>query len=95
MTKASFVYIMSNHKGGTIYIGITNDLKKRVSEHKNKRYEGFTEKYNLNRLVYFEVHEDISFAIKREKDLKAWHRLWKQRLIEKFNPGWKDLFDEL
>jgi putative endonuclease len=93
--RLSFVYIMANHKGGTFYIGVTNNLIRRVYEHKNKITKGFTEKYNLTRLVYYEIHEDITYAIKREKNIKAWQRMWKVRLIENFNPKWEDLYYHL
>jgi putative endonuclease len=91
MKKNSYVYIMANHRGGTIYIGVTSNIEKRVYEHKNKLVEGFTKKYNLNMLVYLEVCENIEQAIEFEKRLKGWNRLWKIRLIEKENPDWIDL----
>ncbi|MBL0708395.1 MAG: GIY-YIG nuclease family protein [Sulfurimonas sp.] len=86
---------MSNKKDGTIYIGVTSDLIKRVYEHKNSFVDSFTKKYNLKQLVYFEVFEDIQEAIKREKQLKNWKREWKTELIDKVNLEWKDLYDEL
>ena len=85
-----FIYIMTN-KSKTLYIGVTNDLHRRVYEHKNKLIDGFTKKYNISKLVYFEVYTSIEDAIKREKQLKNWHRQWKINLIESSNKVWKDL----
>ena len=93
--KSGYVYILTNKKNGTLYIGVTSDLIKRIWEHKNKVVEGFTEKYNLDKLVYYEVFEDIENAILREKQLKKWHRDWKINQIEKTNPEWKDLYEEI
>jgi putative endonuclease len=90
-----YVYIMSSKKNGTLYIGVTSDLLKRVYEHKNNLVDGFTKKYGVHRLVYYEHTEDAESAIEREKSLKRWHRQWKIRLIEKQNPDWKDLYEEL
>lgn len=89
------VYILASKRNGTLYIGVTNDLVKRVYEHKNNLIEGFTKKYSVHGLVYYEQTEDINSAIQREKTLKKWNRAWKIGLIEKFNPGWKDLYNEL
>ncbi len=86
-----YVYILANQNNSTLYIGVTNDLKRRLYEHKNKLVEGFTEKYNVNKLVYFEETTDIKSAIQREKTLKKWKRVWKNALIEKKNPVYKDL----
>jgi putative endonuclease len=80
---------------GTLYIGVTNNLRRRVYEHKNGLIEGFTKKYNVNRLVYYEQTENIEGAIQREKRLKKWNRQWKIELIEQINPDWKDLFYDL
>jgi len=85
------VYILANKTNSTLYIGVTNDLKRRIYEHKNKLYEGFSAKYNVNKLVYFEECSDIKSAIQREKNLKKWKRAWKNELIEKTNPEYKDL----
>ncbi|AXT57771.1 GIY-YIG nuclease family protein [Aquimarina sp. AD1] len=85
------VYILSNKKNGTIYIGITNNIERRIFEHKNKLVEGFSKKYNLNILIYFEVFRNVNEAILREKRLKNWNRQWKINLIEKENPNWTDL----
>jgi putative endonuclease len=95
VSKQSFVYIITNNKGGTLYTGVTTNLKNRTYQHRNKELEGFTKKYNLTKLVYFEAHEDIEYAIKREKNIKSWNRIWKIRLIEKNNPGWIDLYETL
>ena len=92
--KNYYVYIMSN-KSKTIYIGVTNDLARRIYEHKNKMIDGFTKKYNLTMLIYFEVFNSVEDAIRREKQLKNWHRQWKINLIESINKDWKDLSDEL
>ncbi len=93
--KQYYVYMMSNKKRGTIYIGVTSDLIKRIWEHKNGASKGFTTKYNLKNLVYYEVHCDIRHAIKREKRLKLWLRQWKIELIEKENPHWHDLYEKI
>ena len=92
--KEYYVYIMSSDNKNTIYIGVTNDLERRVFEHKNKIIKGFTEKYNCVNLVYFEEHNQIVEAIYREKQLKKWNRDWKNQLIEKENPNWLDLSKE-
>ena len=93
--KMYFVYIMANQKNGTLYIGVTGDLLKRVYEHKHNMVKGFTKQYSLHRLVYYEATESIHSAIEREKQLKKWNRQWKIRLIEKMNPRWQDLYNEL
>jgi len=87
------VYIITN-KSGTLYTGITNDIKKRVYEHKNKLIPGFTEKYNISRLIYFETFGDVYSAISREKTIKGWLRKKKIELIQKTNPDWKDLAED-
>jgi putative endonuclease len=87
--------MLSNKKDGTIYIGITNNLERRYFEHKENHIKGFTEKYNLKKLVYFEYTENVNDAIAREKQLKNWHRQWKINLIEKDNPNWEDLYPKL
>jgi putative endonuclease len=87
-----YVYILASKIGGTLYIGVTNNLIRRVAEHKSKFLESFTEKYDVARLVYFEQFDDPENAIKREKRLKKWNRAWKVRLIEKNNPNWDDLY---
>ena len=93
--KNYYTYILSNKKNGTLYVGVTSDLVRRVYEHKNKIYTGFTEKYGLDKLVYYEVFDDVENAIKREKRLKAYLRQWKIDLIEKENPKWLDLYEQI
>ncbi|MFA5320224.1 MAG: GIY-YIG nuclease family protein [Candidatus Omnitrophota bacterium] len=93
--KKGFVYILTNVNNNVLYTGVTNDLIKRIFEHRNKTIEGFTRKYNIFKLVYFEVFEDILSAITREKQIKGWVRNKKIALIESFNPGWKDIYNEL
>jgi putative endonuclease len=93
--KQYYVYILASKKNGTLYIGVTNDIIRRTYEHRNGLIEGFTKKYNVKLLVYYEIHQDINEAIKREKALKKWLRKWKIELIEKSNPNWKDLYDEI
>lgn len=93
--KPGFVYILASRKNGTLYIGVTSDLIKRCYEHKTEKLDGFTRKYKIKRLVYFEKFDSISEAIKREKRLKKWNRQWKIELIEKMNPHWKDLYFEI
>jgi len=90
--RSFYVYILASHIGGTLYIGVTNDLIRRVGEHKLKLVEGFTEKYDVVKLVYFEQFDDPENAIRREKRLKKWNRAWKIRLIEEHNPNWDDLY---
>ncbi|WP_439365474.1 GIY-YIG nuclease family protein [Bradyrhizobium sp. DASA03005] len=87
-----YVYILASRIGGTLYIGVTNDLIRRVAQHKLKPIESFTEKYDVARLVYFEQFDDPENAIKREKRLKKWNRAWKVRLIEQHNSNWDDLY---
>ena len=87
----SYVYILASKKNGTLYIGVTSDLIKRVYEHRIHLVEGFTKKHKVHLLVYFEQFEDIMLAIKREKQMKAWRRDWKLELIEENNPRWEDL----
>lgn len=95
MDKQYFVYILTNKKYGTLYIGVTNDLKRRIYEHKMKLVEGFTKTYNLDKLVYFETTNSVESAIEREKQMKEWKRDWKINKIERDNPGWKDLYPSL
>jgi putative endonuclease len=90
-----YVYILASKENGTLYIGITNNLTRRVYEHRNDLIEGFTKKYGVHRLVYYETHEDVRVAIAREKQMKKWYRAWKIRLIEESNPEWRDLYYEL
>ena len=93
--KQPAVYIMSNRRNGTLYLGVTSDLVKRVWEHKNNAVEGFTEQYAVHHLVYFELHQDMMSAISREKQLKKWKRVWKLQLIEDTNPEWNDLYQSI
>ena len=86
-----YVYLITNKKDGVLYIGVTNNLERRMFEHKNKLVEGFSKRYNLTRLVYFETYPQITNAILREKRLKKWKRNWKINLINKENPNWNDL----
>ena len=92
--KKNGTYIMTNKKNGTLYIGITNNLARRAYEHREKLVEGFTQKYNLVRLVYYEEHASAEDAIRREKNMKEWNRAWKIELIEQMNPDWRDLYDD-
>jgi len=90
-----YVYILASKRNGTLYIGITNNLKRRIWEHKSNVVEGFTKKYCVHTLVYFEETSDVNSALSREKSLKKWNRNWKLKLIEKENPEWKDLYNDL
>jgi putative endonuclease len=89
--KTYYVYILASKRNGTLYTGVTSNLMKRIYEHKNKLIDGFTKKYNVDKLVYYEKTNDIKLAIIREKQLKKWNRKWKLELIEKMNPYWDDL----
>ena len=91
----AYVYILASRKNGTLYIGVTSDLVKRIWEHKSDVVDGFTKRYRVHDLVWFEAHESMLEAIKREKALKEWQRSWKIELIEKSNPGWRDLYREI
>lgn len=93
--KSYFVYILASKKNGTLYIGVTNDLIKRVWQHKNDFIDGFTKQYSIHQLVYFEETSDVLSAIAREKQLKNWHREWKINWINQHNPEWKDLYPGL
>lgn len=93
--KVYCVYLLTNWNDEVMYRGVTSNLKKRVSEHREKLVKGFTEKYNVKKLVYFEQTGDIYSALRREKQLKNWKREWKNELVDKFNPEWKDLFDTI
>ena len=95
MGKQYFVYILASKRNGTLYTGITSDLAKRVWLHKHGMVDGFTVKYKVTMLVYYEVHNDPGSAITREKQIKKWNRSWKLRLIEEKNPHWSDLYDEI
>jgi len=86
-----FAYMLASKRNGTLYVGVTNDLSRRSWEHKEKQVPGFTKRYGVGILVWYEIHEDIGQAIAREKQIKGWNRAWKLRLIEKHNSGWNDL----
>ena len=92
---AYYVYILSSRTHGTLYMGVTNDIVRRVWEHRQGRGSKFVQKYKVTRLVFVEAHEEIERAIQREKTLKEWHRTWKIQLIERDNPEWEDLYDRL
>ena len=89
------MYILASRSGGTRYVGVTNNLVRRVYEHKTKAIKGFTVRYNVDKLAYFEVHDTAYAAIQREKNMKHWPRAWKARLIAQSNPSWRDLYEEI
>lgn len=93
--KSYYVYILASKRNGTLYVGVTNNLIRRIYQHKNKLADSFTKKYNIYNLVYYEITSEIDAAIKREKQIKKWRRSWKLALIEKENPDWRDLYNEL
>jgi len=95
MSKQPAVYIPVSKRNGTLYIGVTSDLIKRIWEHKNNLVKGFTERYNVHNLVWYELHENMTSAIEREKKLKEWKRAWKLELIESSNPNWDDLYSTM
>jgi len=90
-----YVYILASRKDGATYVGVTNDLVRRIYEHRTKAVPGFTAKYNITRLVWFEMYDDPIFAISREKELKKWKQIWKTKLIEATNPQWDDLYESI
>jgi putative endonuclease len=90
-----FVYVLASRQDGTLYVGVTNDLVRRVAEHREGAIAGFTAKYGVKRLVWYEVHDSVEAAIRREKRLKKWSRAWKVALIEEANPQWQDLWAEI
>lgn len=92
---AAYVYMLASARNGTLYVGVTSDLIRRVWEHKGRFVEGFSARYGVSLLVWFEPHERIEAAILREKQIKKWRRSWKLRLIEEANPYWRDLYDEI
>ena len=92
--KTYYVYILASHRNGTLYVGVTNDLRRRLYEHTNHLVKGFTDSYNVTALVYFEQTPSVEAAIAREKQLKGWRRAWKLALIEENNPEWRDLADD-
>jgi putative endonuclease len=93
MTIQPAVYVLASKRNGTLYVGVTSNLRKRVWEHKNELVEGFTKRYGVHHLVYYEIYDDMMSAITREKQIKKWNRAWKLELIEKQNPDWKDLWE--
>jgi len=93
--KLPCVYILANRKAGSIYVGVTSNLPKRIREHKNNILKGFTSKYHIHNLVWYEVHQEMKSAISREKKLKKWRRDWKVKLIERANPNWLDLYSDI
>ena len=95
MNKQPAVYILASKRNGTLYIGVTSDLVKRIWEHRNDMVEGFTKRYDVHQLVWYELHESMQSAIEREKRLKEWKRKWKLELIESNNPNWVDLYDAI
>lgn len=95
MEKQPAVYILASKRKGTLYIGVTSDLTKRVWEHKNDLVDGFTKRYRVHRLVWYEFHESMESALKREKSMKGWKRVWKLELIENVNPDWEDLYNTI
>ncbi|HEV2563289.1 MAG TPA: GIY-YIG nuclease family protein [Rhizomicrobium sp.] len=94
MVKRYFVYMLASKRNGTLYTGVTGDLGKRIWQHKSDLIEGFTKKYGVHILVWFEEYADVAIAIGREKQIKGWNRAWKIRLIEKTNSGWNDLYEK-
>ena len=95
MERVYYVYILASKRNGTLYIGVTGDLTKRIYEHKEKKIEGFSKKHGVDKLVYYEQTQDVNSALEREKQLKAWKRQWKLELIEKENPHWEDLYNKI
>jgi putative endonuclease len=95
MPKQPCVYILASQRNGTLYVGVTSDLVKRIWEHKNDAVDGFTKKYAVHILAFYELHADMMAAITREKQLKKWNRAWKIELIESLNPEWRDLWEEI
>ncbi|HOH28959.1 MAG TPA: GIY-YIG nuclease family protein [Candidatus Hydrogenedentes bacterium] len=95
MDRQPALYILSSKRNGTLYIGVTCDLRRRVWQHKNDVMEGFTRRYNVHILVYYELYGDMYRAIAREKELKKWKRAWKLNLIESVNPEWRDLWEDI
>ncbi|OGT05931.1 MAG: endonuclease [Gammaproteobacteria bacterium GWF2_41_13] len=92
MNKTFYVYMLANKRNGTLYVGVTSNLVQRIWQHRGSFVEGFTEKYDVKKLVYYEKHDNAESAIRREKRLKEWKRKWKLDLIEKMNPNWDDLY---
>jgi putative endonuclease len=95
MIKQPAVYILASERNGTLYIGVTSDLVKRIWEHKNNLVKGFTKRYGVHNLVWYELHDNMDAAIEREKNVKEWKRTWKIRLLEENNPDWNDLYNTI
>jgi putative endonuclease len=95
MNKQPAVDMLTSKRNGTLYIGVTSDLVKRVWEHRNDLVEGFTKRYRIHRLVWYELHTTMASALQREKQMKEWKRVWKLAVIEKMNPGWRELYDTI
>ena len=95
VSKQPVVYMLASKRNGTLYIGVTSNLIKRIWEHKNNLVQGFTKQYNVHDLVWYEMHENMESAIAREKTLKEWKRIWKLELIEDSNPNWNDLYNTI
>ncbi|TAN42587.1 MAG: GIY-YIG nuclease family protein [Nitrospirae bacterium] len=93
--KNFYVYILASKRNGTLYTGVTSDLIKRIYEHKNNLVDGFTKEYHIHSLAWYEIHDTAEAAIAREKQIKKWNRTWKLKLIEKDNPDWRDLYDDI
>ena len=93
--KQPCVYMLASRRNGTLYVGVTSDLVKRIGQHQNDLVEGFTKRYVVHDLVWFELHDEMQAAIKREKNIKAWQRAWKIEMIEQANPEWRDLYQDL
>ena len=93
--QGGWIYIMTNRRSGTLYVGVTSNIRRRIAEHKGGLIHGFTRHYGLDRLVYVERHEDMVAAIQREKNIKHWPREWKIDLVVSMNPDWRDLYDEI
>ncbi len=95
MSRKGYVYILASRRNGTLYVGVTSDLAKRIEEHRQKLVDGFTKEYEVTNLVYFETFDDIEDAIVREKRIKGWKRKWKTDLIQSVNPYWRDLYEDI
>ncbi|HUD50586.1 GIY-YIG nuclease family protein [Parvibaculum sp.] len=95
MLKSYYVYILANGRNGTLYIGVTNDIVRRIAEHKSGQAKGFTKRYDVTQLVWFDETPDVNAAIQREKTMKRWPRAYKLNVIEEMNPQWRDLYDDL
>lgn len=93
--RTYYIYILASKRNGTLYVGATNNLQRRIYEHRNNLIDGFTKRYNVHRLVYFEETTNVESALRREKQLKAWERSWKMQLIERTNVQWEDLYTKL